>query len=316
MESTEQKFVYDPSKYDENTSPDFLVIGTAKSAGTWIAGLLHSHPEIDCIPPLPRGQAGMDEGHIFDTLYRIDEDGGIRTGEIMTRSHKGFFADLVPYMHRVSRFKFYDMIKKRYNAHCNRWRTSGKKMLGEKTGEYVWCLSIIDYFYPGIKKICILRDPKDRIVSWHFSQVRKNRIPNSPKVSEILIQSFCKRIKLEYESLLNYNGNIHVLTYEDMTNDPYKETKKMLDYLGANSSDEIVNKVVEEGSFKNRTKLNKAENDKIRERGEESINSQFRKGIVGDWKNYLTKDQIKYIRKELRRLQNKVNKKFGIDIKV
>ena len=297
----------------EIRGPDFLVIGTAKAGTYWVTGLLNSHPEIDCIPSLPRGQDGIEEGHIFDNLKKIEEDGGVKFAEITGRVHQGFFADLVPFLFKLPRKEFYKLFMQRYNEYCTKYRT--KKILGEKTGEYLFSLDIIDEYYPEIKKLCILRDAKDRIVSWHFHQIRKGRIPESEKVSDVLMEYFVNRIKREYEALLNYPGKIHCFTYEDMTNNQKEIVKGILDYLEVDSNDEVIEKSIEGGSFKKRTSVSK-ESEKERERGEQSLTSHYRKGIVGDWKSHLTEKQVEYIREQLSELQEKVNEKFGLSLSI
>ncbi len=298
----------------EIRGPDFLVIGTAKAGTYWVTGLLNSHPEVDCIPSLPRGQDGIEEGHIFDNLKKIDADGGVKFAEITNRVHQGFFADLVPFLFKVSREEFNEMFMKRYDEYCTKHRT--KKILGEKTGEYLLCLDLIDRYYPDVKKLCILRDAKDRIVSWHFHQVRKGRLPDSEKVSDVLMEYFVNRIKLEYEALLNYSGKIHCFTYEYMTHNQNKVVKDILEYLEVDNGDEIVEKIIEEGSFRKRTTISKESDYKKRERGEQSLTSHYRKGVVGDWKLHLTEKQVEYIREQLGDLQRRVNEKFGINLDV
>lgn len=288
--------------------PDFLIIGLQKSGTYWLTGLLNAHPEITCIPYLPMGQSGIREGRVFDTLDSIKDDGGALFTRVFSSKHNGFFSDLVPLLHKVSQRELYDKFRDRYSEYCNQYRN--KKFIGEKTTEYVWCLHIIDEFYPNIKKICILRDVKDRIVSWHFQQIRKGRIKQSKIISDVLISEYCKRVKREYNSMLEYNGFIFCTTYEKMTTNPKNEIKKLLRYIGAQSSRETLNNIVQLGSFQHRTKINKVGNDYSRKPGQELLSSHFRKGIVGDWKNYLTKNQTTYINESIKEVQKRINEKF------
>ncbi|MBT3690772.1 hypothetical protein HOG16_00840 [Candidatus Woesearchaeota archaeon] len=300
----------------EIKGPDFLVIGLQKCGTYWITGLLNNHPEINCVPSLPQGQDGILEGHIFDNLKSIDDDGGKHFCEVFSRVHNGFFSDLVPMLEKLPRHKFYDLMKERYIAYCNQFRT--KRLFGEKTTEYVWCLDIIDYFFSDIKKLCILRDVKDRIVSWHFHQVRKKRIPEAQAetVSDELIADYCKRVKREYGSLLLYHNNIHCFSYEDMKHEPKKVVKEILSYLDADVSEEIINELIEKASFGSLTKVSKVGGDYERKVGQELRTSHFRKGVVGDWKNYLKEYQLVYIREQLKELQDKINQKFGFNLEI
>lgn len=289
--------------------PDFLVIGLQKSGTYWVTGLLNSHPEINCIPYLPMGQSGIREGRVFDTLKSIDEDGGKLFKRVFANKHNGHFASIVSQLNKIPRKKLYDLTKVKYNAYCAKYKT--KKMIGEKTTEYVWCLDIIDYMYPDIKKICILRNVEDRIVSWHFQQIRKGRIPKSKDVANGLISDYCERVTLEYNSLLEFKKPIHCITYEAMTTNPRPVVKSMLKYLGATASDNILKDIIHKGSFEHRTKISK-ESKKQRAPGQQAISSHFRKGIVGDGKNYLTDKQRNFIDKSISGLQRKVNRKYGL----
>ena len=94
--------------------------------------MLDSHPEINCFPSLPGGKSGVGEGHIFDVLATIDQDVGKQFIKSFTETRDGFFADLAPYLNKVSRNELYDLIRKRYTEWCNSYRK--KRLVGEKTG--------------------------------------------------------------------------------------------------------------------------------------------------------------------------------------
>ncbi len=290
--------------------PDFLVMATQKSGAYWVTALLDAHPEINCFPAMYGGQTGAEEVHLFDDLASIDKDGGKKFKRIFTERHKGFFADLTPYLDKVPRHKFYDMFRERYNQWCDFQRK--KRLVGEKTAEYLLHLDIVDYFYPDIKKLCIIREPKDRIVSFHFHQLRKGQKIKKELTDEYVL-NYCKnRMRIEYEVLLNYDGNIHCFTYEKLTEDPYDAINGILNYLGAESSKEIIGHMIFQGSFENLTKKDKLIKDRSRKRGEEFRGSHYRKGAIGDWKNYLTKKQTDIIDGALSDLEKKVFRKYNL----
>ena len=185
-----------------------------------------------------------------------------------------------------------------------------KKLVGESTPAYVFYLDFIDNFYPGIKKICIIRNPKDRVVSWHFNQIRKGRKTEMKILDEFALDYCKKRIMKEYESLLNYNGRVHCLTYEKLSADSEAVIKDMLKYLGVETDDSVVFHMIKEGSFRNL--VAKDTGSEIRERGEESLTSHYRKGTVGDWEKHLTIEQARMIDDLLLDLQKKVFKKFNL----
>jgi hypothetical protein len=289
-----------------------------RSGTHWVTALLNAHPEVSCFPTMPfhkeTGEYSQEIGevHFFNTLASLEPD----TKNLFTRSldnyltkHQKLFADLVDYKDKVSKEELYKMFTKRYNEVCESQRQD-KKIVGEATPAYVFHLDFIDRLYPGIKKLCIIRDPKDRIVSWHRSQVKKGNI-KTMVISDQFALDYCQnRIKKEYESLLAYKNNVHCFTYEDLSNHGPETVKNILEYLEVKIDDQIIDKMIAEADFK---KLNAKDSGKSgRVRGEESLKSHYRKGIVGDWKNCLTSDQAKMIDDTLADLQAKVFNKYNI----
>ncbi len=293
--------------------PDFFVVGLQKSGSYWITALLNAHPEIRCFPHLYGNQTGVGEGRIFDMLSSIDEDGGEAFKHSFLHYHNRFYADLVPLLDKISRKELYDKFRDRYREWCNNHR-EGKRLVGDKTTEYIFHLDMIDNFYPRVKKICILRDPKDRIVSWNFHQIRKGR-KKDERISDDFILEYCKnRIKREYECMLNYKKDIYCITFEAMKRVPEKTTRGILKYLKAKIENKIINNMIEEASIDRCRKKDKliSGTDKKDLINNEIRKSHYRKGIVGDWKNYLSEDQVKLIDKSLFSLEKKVFRKYNI----
>lgn len=296
----------------ESTAPNFLVIGMQKSGTYWVTALLNSHPEISCFPAMYGGQTGVEEGHIFDTLGSIDDDNGEKFKRVFSQAHSGYFADLVEKLDKVDRSGLYDLFRDRYTKFCEAQR-NGKRLVGEKTTEYVMYMDIIDYFYPNIKKLCIFRDVRDRIVSFHFHQLRKGQ-KTEEKISDQYIIDYCRnRVEKEYQSLLNYNGSVYCFRYEDLSTDPNPVINGILDYLGAINSADIIEEMKTSSSFDNLTAKDKITNDRQRGKGEESRKSHYRKGVVGDWKNHLTDKQSDLVEENISDLERRVFDKFGLN---
>ena len=75
-------------------------------------------------------------------------------------------------------------------------------------------------------------------------------------------------------------GDYHQVRYEDLSSDPVGETRKLLEFLGAHSDEEVARQCVEAASFE---QLSGG-----RTQGEEDSSSFYRKGVSGDWKNHFT----------------------------
>lgn len=300
--------------------PDFLAVGLEKSGNHWTAAILSAHPDIVCFPIMPfvkesgeLNRENVGELHLFNGLASMEpgtEDKFTRPMEYFADRYNKLFADLVPYIGKIPKAELYQKFIERYNEICDSERR-GKKMVGEATPAYVFHLDFIDTFYPNIKKLCVIRNPKDRIVSWHYHQIRRGRIEFSRKVDDQFIIVYCKtRIQKEYQALLNYTGNLSCFTYEGLINDFNETVKGVLKYLEVPFDDAVLKTMNEESSFK---KLNaKDSGSEGRDAGEESVMSHFRKGIAGDWKNHLTESQANLVDELTGELEQKVFKKYNI----
>lgn len=295
--------------------PNFLVVGLERSGTHWVASLLNAHPEVACIPLAALygwqekyQKEFFGEIHLFNTLASLElgnEEKFVRPLDSYLTTHNKYFADLVVCRDQLPKEKLYALFIERYNQLCEMHRQS-KKIVGESTPAYIFHLDFIDHFYPQIKKVCIIRDPKDRVVSWHFNQIKKQRKIDT-KITNEFIRDYCeKRIKKEYENMLNYSGKIFCFTYESLSDGvrtPHV-VANLLDYLAVDSNYHIIKKMIEEADFK---KVSTQDNDAVaRERGQELLTSHYRKGMVGDWQNYLTIEQAKIIDEIIGNLQNQV----------
>ncbi|XVE81689.1 hypothetical protein DITRI_Ditri15bG0085600 [Diplodiscus trichospermus] len=167
----------------------------------------------------------------------------------------------------------------------------------------------------GCKIIYICRDPKDTFVSLlHFlKRLFENNIPDHLKEDYISIipmeeafDLFCKGISVYgpyWEHVLGYwNASLEhpdkilFLKYEDMMKETESYTKKLADYLGCPFSLEEerggkIQEIIELCSFDNLSNLEVNKTGIHHIKSDSLQNSAyFRKGKVGDWRNYLTRE--------------------------
>jgi hypothetical protein len=76
-------------------------------------------------------------------------------------------------------------------------------------------------------------------------------------------------------------GNYTEVRYEDLLERSVGETRRLLEFLDADSSEETAKKCVKRAGFERRTD---------RKRGEEDSSSRFRKGVAGDWKSVFAEE--------------------------
>ncbi|KAK4351181.1 hypothetical protein RND71_030494 [Anisodus tanguticus] len=164
------------------------------------------------------------------------------------------------------------------------------------------------------KIVCIARNPKDMLVSFLalFNSIFK---PNQePYPLERAVEEFCTGVHQYgriFENVLGYwlesqkrPENILFLKYEEMIKDPKEQVKNLASFLGKPfEKEEDVEKVVWRCSLERLRNLEVNKNSSVIEWVPNNI--YFRKGMVGDWKNYLTPemgDRINRITPQIPRL--------------
>ncbi|XP_057967127.1 cytosolic sulfotransferase 7-like [Malania oleifera] len=157
--------------------------------------------------------------------------------------------------------------------------------------------------------VCLLRDPKDVLVSlWHFTS--KHRSKELPPVSlEEAFELFCQGVSPQgpfwdhalgyWKASLEYPERVLVLKYEELKKEPFVSVKRLAEFLGCpfTSQEEKeggVDKVIEFCSFE---KLSNLEVNKTGKTFGGAVESSafFRKGEVGDSVNHLTPEMIERI---------------------
>lgn len=156
------------------------------------------------------------------------------------------------------------------------------------------------------KIVYIQRNPKDVAVS--FYNHKKNMFGSSFKQMtwEDHLELFPSKYSvpfsnwytytLDWEKVIDDNPNlpIHCMYYEDLKRDPFTETKRLAQFLGKDCDDQLIWDICEKCSFQN---MKNASTEVKQEpewkhlppgKGKEIHKSLYRKGEVGDWKNWFT----------------------------
>ncbi|XP_060215241.1 cytosolic sulfotransferase 5-like [Lycium barbarum] len=155
------------------------------------------------------------------------------------------------------------------------------------------------------KIIYIARNPMDTLISmWHFFNNMK-RVENFFPLEKV-VECFCNGVHpygpffehvLEYwEESKQRPQKILFLKYEDLKIDPKKEVEKIALFLGKPfGNEEDLEKVLW------RCSLERLKSLEVNKSGSLLTNvpnsSFFRKGVVGDWKNYLTPEMEEKLEK-------------------
>ncbi|XP_051121384.1 cytosolic sulfotransferase 5-like [Andrographis paniculata] len=151
------------------------------------------------------------------------------------------------------------------------------------------------------KIVYIVRNPKDTLISmWHFWSSNLRPLP-----LEKAVDSFCSGVHIFgsfFDHVAEYwiesrkrPEKILFLKYEELKNNPKAEVMKMAEFMGkALGSEDEVEKILW------RCSLERLSNLEVNKTGERALwhlsnSSFFRKGKVGDWKNYLTPEMVEKI---------------------
>ncbi len=131
--------------------------------------------------------------------------------------------------------------------------------------------------------IILIRDPRDMCVSAAYYTPERRVLTQEEfesKFNNLLIQGSPNPDF--HESYIESKNKIphFLLKYEDMIHDDYGSIVKFLNNSGYKFEEEKLKYVLDKNSFKNLSGG--------REAGEEDNTAFYRKGIVGDWVNYLS----------------------------
>uniref|UniRef100_A0A8C0RR59 Sulfotransferase n=3 Tax=Canis lupus TaxID=9612 RepID=A0A8C0RR59_CANLF len=140
------------------------------------------------------------------------------------------------------------------------------------------------------------RNAKDCMVSYYHFQ-RMNQMLPDPGTWEEYFETFISgkvgwgswydHVKGWWEIKDRYQ--ILFLFYEDIKQDPKHEIQKVMQFMGKNLDETVLDKIVQETSFE-KMKENPMVNRSTVPKSilDQSISPFMRKGTVGDWKNHFT----------------------------
>jgi hypothetical protein len=154
----------------------------------------------------------------------------------------------------------------------------------------------------AIRVVLMIRDPRDQLISrvFHIRRVQDHAWHERLKaVSMEEAISLCieggdgvpgTRTMIELtQTWLDNRINIVYVRYEELLAEPVKEFHRVVDYLGIEMTDALVESIVARNQFE-RLATGKKFWKESRKQGQADPNSHFRKGITGDWQNYFNED--------------------------
>ncbi|XP_053567756.1 sulfotransferase 6B1-like [Bombina bombina] len=146
-------------------------------------------------------------------------------------------------------------------------------------------------FEKRVKIVLVIRNPKDTAVSF-FHFYNSNVLYPTYNSWDTFFQDFISG-KVAwgsyFDQMVAWNKHIdddtvYIVTYEEMKQDLKAAVKKMAGFLGISLNEEQVQQIADDGTFKSMK-------EKAKESYGDFVPVFFRKGEVGDWKNYFTEAQ-------------------------
>ncbi|AEH45602.1 sulfotransferase [Thermodesulfatator indicus DSM 15286] len=184
--------------------------------------------------------------------------------------------------------EFFGYFIKKFNPKC----------LIEKSADHVRSIPRIKNTYPNSKLIVVYRDGRDFVVSHRY--YAKNM--NLPWDFEESVKLWKEMI--EYQLQYEKEYGLFSISYEEMLNNNKAIAIKILNFLGLNYTNDILENMIHKSSFEFRTG---------RKRGEANKKSFYRKGVSGDWRNHFSEKEKEIFKKIAGDLLIKLGYEKGYD---
>ncbi|NWU57824.1 ST1D1 Sulfotransferase, partial [Dromas ardeola] len=146
------------------------------------------------------------------------------------------------------------------------------------------------------KVIYMARNPKDVAISYYYFYQMAKMHPDPGTLGEFLESFMAGKVAYGswYEHVRGWwekrqEKQLLYLFYEDMKKDPRREVQKILQFLGKEAPEGMVERILHHTSFQE-MKKNPAANYETMPTAlmDHSLSPFLRKGISGDWKNHFT----------------------------
>ena len=288
--------------------PMFFLTGRSKSGTSWLMRLFNSHPEILC-----RG-----EGKFFGEDKANALHGALARSKELRRwlGHNPWtLRDQDPNLEDIVANTISYLMQEKL-------RKTKKRIVGDKSPFTTpGVVGEIAAICPEAKVVHIVRDGRDVAVSsvhhqWNNATDQGGRrklsrekvakreayredpdtfgasgesIFTGEHVAEIA-RSWSASVSRAMADAALLGDNYYQVRYEDLLAEPVGEARRLLQFLGADSGEEVARECVEAASFE---QLSGGRN-----KGEEDSSSFYRKGVAGDWKNHFTKEDKRVFKEE------------------
>ena len=174
--------------------------------------------------------------------------------------------------------------------------------------------------HPNIKVIQTIRNPKDTLVSFYHHTRSDTQLGAFNGTWNQYFELFKQR-RLAWGDYFEHNADWYkfnkdrkeslILCYEDMKKDHRGHVIKIAKFLGYDLSEKVIDVIVEKSTVKYMAKNINSRMQGIP--GWKSERSTFiRKGEIGDWVNYFSKEQCEYVEAKSKEYLEPLGLKFNV----
>jgi hypothetical protein len=276
-----------------------FVIASPRSGTTWLQKALNEHPEITC-----------GENRLFGSYFDVvDGPGASRLRVTMDQYAETLAQRTISQDLAIGSDLYAEELTAGFTQVAfELWRKySGKSILVDKVTPYPGTAdAVVDrilQFFPNASIIQLVRDGRDVVTSGVFHWLPKSvhgeresetqrqrrahfmdRRTNDPMPRFFADDEMQTWARTWCEPIRAVNGlaadRYLRVKYEDMIADQSRALHSICQHIGAEDSDEVLNRCVKYSSFKRMSGG--------RRPGQMAATAHVRNGVVGDWENYFT----------------------------
>ena len=179
-----------------------------------------------------------------------------------------------------------------------------------------WKLSTDKSEYSNQRIIFLTRDPRDTAVSSYFQVTKRHKLYNGSISEFIRDDRYGIKKILKFHSIWDQNRHVPVdfklIKYEDLQNDPFTNMSELLSFLEFTHIDEKkLRKIIQFYQFDNMQKLEKQgyfkktfKNVLYPKDPNDQNTYKTRKGKVGGFKEYFTREDLEYCNQVMNEFPN------------
>ncbi|PID54816.1 MAG: hypothetical protein CR978_01085 [Gammaproteobacteria bacterium] len=285
-----------------------FIVGNGKSGTTWLHLAFFSHPNVAALAERRLYEHPDNNVGLFDQwLDKTKQASWFESSSFGKRfpEKKSIFAELQRVVSDYLAYRDLSMVIGEDGLNRNTPVTHVSEKIALTNGaDASAVMQSLAETYPDASIVHIVRDPRDVAISTLF-HVNRERTANSsviPWMSRVVdgskdnigirdrirFSAFCKSKASAWASVVGafhtngqrmFGDSYEVLRYEDLLANPRDSLYRVFSSVQLDASDENIERVVQQTSFQKITKGRKA--------GQQDSSSFYRKGVAGDWKNYL-----------------------------